>query len=100
MATYNELVAIVEDPSWGILLGKIKVAITVKAAEVINTPAPPASLLQWAKDALGHPGQAASDVAYYVIAENKSATVSQILNASDTAVQSNVNLAVDALYGA
>jgi len=99
MATYTELAAITNDSGWSGLMEKIQVAIVIKAVAIIDSTTPAASLLEWAKSAVANPGSAAQSIAYYVVGANSTATLSQITGASDTAVQNNVNDAVDALYG-
>ena len=99
MATYTELAAINFDPGWGALLNKIMVAVMVKAATIIDSASPSADALAWAKATLTGPKAAANNIAFYVIASNKAASISTILAASDSAVQSNVDDAVDAMYG-
>ena len=99
MATYAELSTIQEDPLWNDLLAKIRVACVVKAGVIIDSAAPVASALEWAKGAIANPTSAASGIAFYVVIVNKDATIAQIYAADDAAVQLNVDAAVDALYG-
>lgn len=99
MATYAEIAAISNDPSWSGLIDKVRVAVAIKAAAVIDSATPPAILLEWAKSAVSNPGPAANAIVYYVVAKNSAAAISAITSASDAAVQTNVNAAVDALYG-
>ena len=100
MATYTELAVIHEDPLWNDLLAKIVVATSIKAAEIIGTVTPAPTLLEWAKGAIAKPGNAANDIAFYVVAANQAATVNQIVTADDAAIQTNVDAAIDAIYGA
>ena len=100
MATYAELATIRQDPLWNDLLDKIVVATTIKATEVIDSATPAATLLEWAKQAIAKPLNAANDIAFYVVAANQAATLAQILSASDAAIQTNIDTAIDAIYGA
>ena len=100
MATYTELSTIREDPLWNDLLAKIVVATSIKAAEIIDTVTPAPTLLEWAKGAIAKPSNAANDIAFYVVAANQVATIAQIVGADDTAIQTNVDVAIDAIYGA
>ena len=99
MATYAELSTITEDPLWNDLLAKIRVACVVKAGVIIDSATPAASALEWAKAAIANATQAAEGVAFYVVIVNKSATITQIYSAADADVQTNVDSAIDAIYG-
>lgn len=98
MATYLELGSIRSHPDWPFLLSKIRTAIIIKAATVISDSAPTPEALAWAKEALEKPS-VYDEIANFVIAANASATLDNILNAPDTAIQSNIDAAVDKLYG-
>ena len=100
MATYLELAAIQDDPAWNDFLSKVRVACVIKASLIIDSATPGATALEWAKNTISNPTQAGNVIAYYVIAKNSGATTTQIYNATDTAVQTNVDTAVDAIYGA
>ena len=100
MATYIELSTITEDPLWNDLLAKIRVACVVKAGVIIDSVTPTATALEWAKSTIANATQAAEGVAFYVVIVNKSATITQIYAADDPAVQTNVDTAIDAIYGA
>ena len=100
MATYAELATIKDDDAWNGLVNKIAVACSIKATAVIDSATPPATLLEWAKQSIADPLSASNDIVYYVVASNSSATLAQIYGASDTAIQNNVNTAIDAVYGA
>jgi len=99
MATYQELANISNDASWSGLVDKVKVAVTVKAAAVIDSTTPPATLLDWAKGAIISPGTTALTLVYYIVAKNQAQDIATILAAGDAAIQTNVDAAVDALYG-
>ena len=100
MATYTELSVIREDPLWNDLLAKIVVATSIKAAEIIDTATPAPTLLEWAKQAVAKPSNAANDIAFYVVAANQLADIAQIVGANDGDIQLNVDAAIDAIYGA
>ncbi len=99
MATYIELSTIHLDDQWNDLLAKVRVACSIKAAAIIDSATPGADALVWAKNTTEQPGTAGNDLVWYIVAANKSATLTQIYNADDVAVQSNVDAAVDAIYG-
>jgi hypothetical protein len=100
MATYAELSTIRDNPDWGALLNKAAVACTIKAAAIIDSGAASVSQMDWAKATLTNPTRAAENVIYYVIAKNAAATLAQIYAAGDTAIQTQVDAAVDAMFGA
>lgn len=101
MATYLELAQINDSSSdWNDFRAKVAVAVAVKATLIIDQATPTAEALAWAKGAITGPTQAVSDVLWYVIASNDNLAISAILSATDNAIQSNVNSAIDAIYGA
>ena len=100
MATYLELATINRTDDWTQLIEKIRVACVIKAAAVIDSATPPAAMLTWANNTIKNPNAAGSDIAFYIVAANASATLAQIYAATDEAVQTNVDSAIDALYGA
>lgn len=95
MATYLELLTTSEDVS---LRKKIRVACFV-AAEAIRTEADTtpnhAARLTWAKDVFRNPEVEANRMIWVVLAQNRAATVSAILGATDAAIQSAVDAAVN-----
>ena len=97
MATYDELFGLDSDSAFR---NKIAVAVVVKAHAVLNEPSPSAGRVGWATAALANPAAGAKSLLRYVVAENKGLSVAQILSASDGAIQTNVNTAVDVLAGA
>mgnify|MGYP000120630598 FL=1 len=99
MATYTEIAAIQEDPLWNGLLSKVRVACVIKAAAIIDSTTPVATALEWARTTIADPTKAGNVIAYYVIAKNSAATTAQMYAATDAAVQTNVDVAVDAIYG-
>ena len=95
MATYTELATIADDAGFGSLQSKVRVAVIVKATSLIDAATPTAAEIEWSKTALANPNSVADDVTRYIIAANKGASVAQIVGATDTAVQNNVDSAVD-----
>ncbi len=101
MATYTELYTLFQDSD---LRNRIAVAIAVAADTILNDnddTDPPwgqtnnANRKIWAKQALSHPSATAKNMIPAVLAANKSASVSAIQTAADTAIQDNVNALVD-----
>jgi len=100
MATYAELANIKsDDTAWGGFLEKVRVAAVIKATAVIDSVTPGADVLAWAKGTIANPVSAGDGVVWYVVGSNDSIAVSAIYGASDNAIQTNVNAAVDAIYG-
>lgn len=98
MATYLELAEITEENGWGDFFSKTVTATQVKAAAIIDSTSPSSVALDWAKECLKTPRQSALDLVAYVIVSNNGISIAQILGASDGAIQSNIDSAVDALY--
>jgi hypothetical protein len=95
MATYAELLSALDNEA---LLAKIRVAIWVAADAVraedtgtINH----ANRLLWAKAALQNPDSVAKQMVPIVLAQNRSATLAEIVGATDAQVQTAVNTAVN-----
>ena len=100
MATYEELAGLRDDEAqWGPFLQKVRVATAIKATSVIQSATPGATILEWAKNAIQNPVPAGNAIVWYVVGANSSATVAQIYGASDDQIQTNVDAAVDAIYG-
>ena len=105
MATYEELRGLFQEVS---LRNKVEVAVC-EAARIIasaeDSTDPPWDQtagahdlrIKWAVKAIQSTVSEAERVYKYVLAANKSATVAQIMSASDTAIQDNVNDVVDLL---
>lgn len=95
MATYAELIIASQN---GTLTDKIKVACFI-AAEVVRNEAPAttnhANRLTWAKQVFSNPDNEAKRMVWAVLAQNQAATLPQITGASDAAVQTAVNAAID-----
>lgn len=95
MATYAELLTASENST---LNQKIRVACII-AAEAIrtenNATANHANRLIWAKAVFANPVAEAQRMLWAVLAQNKDATLAAITGATDAAVQTAVNAAVD-----
>ena len=94
MATYAELFELRSNSP---LRNRVAVAIIIKAQSLIDGATPTAAQIAWANAALQGPVDKAGEILNYVLAANKDASESQILDASDSAIQTNVDTAVDAL---
>lgn len=93
MATYEELFDLRINTG---LRNKIAVAC-VKKAESYITGSTDSTRLQWADNTISGPVSQADKIINYVLAANSNSSVSSILGATDSAIQSNVDTAVDAL---
>jgi hypothetical protein len=98
MATYNELFELHTQNTD--LLNRVTVAKTIKAQALLALPTPTAAQVAWAVDSLGSSREASKDLLSYVLAANAGLTVAQITNATDAAIQSAVNAAVDKIIAA
>ncbi len=97
MATYAELADIQQQAGFNDFLNKIRVAATIKAQSIVDSPTPTAAEIAWAQSTLNDPASAGDGVMWYAIASNSGAAVSAILTASDAAIQTAVNDAVSAI---
>lgn len=99
MATYAELLTAAENEP---LRQKIRVACWVAAdvvrAEVDTTPNH-ANRMLWAREVFKNPDLVAAQMVTAVLAQNRAATLAQITGASDSAVQTAVNDAINLLAG-
>ena len=95
MATLQELQDLAHNND---LRGKIERAITIKALAITKELAPSVGRLQWGSDALAVPAEQIQLMLNYVLAENSGADVTQITSAADQSIQTNVDIAVDALH--
>ena len=95
MATYAELIQASND---GGLNTRIRVACFI-AAELIVEEDPAtanhAARIAWARNVFANPAQEAMRMAWAVLAQNRNATLAAIIGASDAAVQTAVNNAVN-----
>jgi hypothetical protein len=100
MATYAEIMGIVGGTSGDPLKLQIRVAIVVAANAILNEATGTtnhANRLIWAKEAVSSPDTEAQKMLWAVLAQNAALTVTQITTASDSAVQTAVNNAVNLL---
>ena len=95
MATYSELFDLRFHSA---LKNRVAIAVVV-AAEAIGTesPEPPnhAERLVWAASALANPEAEAGRIHWALLAVNKDLTTTQIVEASDSAIQTQVDAAID-----
>lgn len=95
MATYAELITASTDST---LRDKIRVACVV-AAEAVRTEAANVpnhtERLKWAQKVFQDPSIEALRMTWAVLAQNRTATLAQITGASDAAVQTAVDAAVN-----
>jgi len=94
MATYTDLF---ELRSNSVLINRIAVAVTIKAQTYIDGATPTSDELAWASRVLVAPRPEAEKLLHYLVAADNTATIAQITGASDTAIQTRVDDAVDAL---
>jgi len=97
-ATLEELNGLTGDAGWDSLVGKIRAALVIKAYNLTELASPTAEQLAYALAVIEDPTCQSQKVVFYVIAANSGASVSAILGASDSAIQTNVNDAVDNLF--
>lgn len=99
MATYNELYTVWMDGDNG-LQNRVAIAVLVAAVDIAqeSTSTPNhAERYRWAAKAMTDPTGEARRFFSAMLAFNKDLTMNQILSASDTAIQSQVNGAVNAV---
>ena len=95
MATYQELFDLRRNQ---VLLDKITVAVTVAAETIYAEPGGTsnhANRIIWAREASINPRGMAGVFMSAVLAANKAATVTNIIGASDAAIQTNVEDVID-----
>ena len=95
MATYDELLIANGDTALG---KKVLVASVVAATAIMTEDAgvtTHANRLKWAKEVFSDPAQAGVRMMWPVLAQNKAATLAQILAADDATVQAKVDVAVN-----
>lgn len=93
MATYAELMTLSELSA---LQDKVSIAVAVKA-QALLAGAPTSAEVTWAEAAIAAPRGQVSTMLNYVLAANKSATVQQITDSTDAAIQANVDTAADVI---
>lgn len=95
MATYAELLTASNNET---LINKIRVAVVI-AAEIVRTELDTVpnhvNRLIWAKQVFITPDREAQRMVWAVLAQNRAATLAQIVGADDATVQGAVNAAVD-----
>ena len=94
MATYEELFDLRSNSA---LKNKITVAVVKKAQALLDGATPSIAQVTWAKEAINNPIGKAESLMNYVLAANSASDVSTILGATDTAIQNNVDAAVDVI---
>lgn len=95
MATYSELRTLFNDSA---LRNRITVAVAIAAQGIIaNAGTETATRIAWAQRALQAPEAASATAMIYALAENNGLSVAQITGATDAALQSVVDGAVDGL---
>ncbi len=94
MATYTQLYDLRSDPQWNAFVGRVQVAAVVAAQGLIDGVTPTAGQIAWAQGTLDDPRAQADKLVNYVIAANKAATTTQIFNATDSTLQTNIDAAV------
>lgn len=95
MATLAELHTLRHESD---LLNKVAAACAIKAKSIMDeTPPVDAARLLWAEECIADADVKARSLFWYVLAANAGATVGNIQAASDAAIQSNVDDAIDVL---
>lgn len=97
MASYLELYNMRSDPRYSDWAFRIEFSISVSANQIADDPTSTAGKDDWAVRALGDPAAQRPGFEQFVLAENRSATLTQIFEASDAQMQTNVDKAVNAL---
>lgn len=92
MATYTEIFDLRRDTD---LRNKIAVAVAIKAQSLLDGATPTAAQVAWAKEAIANPIDKADSLMVYVLAKNAGLTTTQITGATDAAIQTAVNGAID-----
>ena len=92
MATYTAIRNLFDDSA---LLNRVAVAVIVAANTILEASTPTVAEKAWAAKAFAGPEAEAKRIIMSVLAANKSATVTQIQNANDTALQNNVDAAIN-----
>ena len=93
MATYNEIQTLRTNSD---LRNRCEVAIMIKA-HALAIGSPTTAQITFAKAALKDPSQYVDAVFAYMLADNNGASIATITGATDAAIQTNTNNAVDQL---
>ena len=99
MASYQDLYALKDDSD---MQEKVSVACVIAAQAISTDETPPtnqAARLVWAANAMSNPRSVAIPMLWAVLAANANATVLQITGATDAAILTNVEAAVDLFAG-
>jgi len=96
MATYAELLQASGDST---LIGKVRVACVISADGIRANAGATAPQKTWAKAIFDDPESGQRAVLWSVLAQNKAATLAQILGSTDAQVQTAVDAAVPLLTG-
>ena len=94
MATYTDIYNLRSDSG---LRNKVAVAVIKKAQNLLDGGTPTPNEVAWSSNAIGNANQQAEKILSYVLAANSGSTVTAIKGATDAAIQTNVDKAVDAL---
>lgn len=97
MATYSELYNFKANPGYPEWAGRVEFAISVSAETIAKDSQATTGKKDWAVRALAAPSTVRPGMEQYVLADNRSASVQQILEATDMQIQTNVDEAVAAL---
>ena len=97
MATLEELHSMDGTTGLQALKNKIVVAVAIKAEAIAELASPTVQQIEWAKSALNNPRSVADQIINYVVADNAAASTSEITGATDAAIQTAVDAAVDNL---
>lgn len=99
MATYNELLQASANDD---LNARMRVAVIIACEAIrteVDTTPNHAARLAWARQTLANPEFAARQMIWAVLAQNAGFTLAQITGATDAALQTAVNAAVNLLAG-
>ena len=97
MATYEELYDLQNN---GDLQHKVAVALVIAAEAILKETPPDGARTKWAGKVIAGPLAVARQAMFVVLAANKTADVQQIIDATDPAIQANVDAAIDGLVKA
>lgn len=97
MATLAQLFDFFSSVDGVVLRNRVAVAATAKAQSLMAGQSPSANQIAWAREVLKDPNTNAIELTRYVLAANKAASIQQITDATDAAVETNVNTAADAI---
>lgn len=96
MATLLEQVSLWQDPT---LSDRVRGALAVKAADLLNNT-PSLAQAEWAVNFLNTPNGIDQQFLRFLIGANPTLSIAQLQGVADTAIQTAVDNAVDAIIGA